>query len=89
MPNNQKYKLNNSVKYSFSNCIKLEKVTGLETSNGVNFISMFNDCRKLKTIPLLNLDNAKKPYLTNYMIDGCYSLDPKIHTYFNTKIPRF
>ena len=55
----------------FFNCLSLETVGLLNTSNVTNFTSTFNTCRSLKTIPLI--DTSKGTNFTS-MFASCNSL---------------
>ena len=55
----------------FFNCLSLETVGLINTSNVANFTSMFNTCRSLKILPLL--DTSKGTNFTS-MLASCNSL---------------
>jgi len=56
----------------FQNCYSLESVVSLDTSSSTVFVSMYQDCHKLKYLPT-TMDTSAALNL-NYMFKNCYSI---------------
>ena len=75
-----------SLKGFFSDCIKLQTISGLEylnTADVTNMRNMFNSCYHLKSLNLTNF-NTEKVKDMRYMFYDCYRLPPLDLTNFNT-----
>ena len=61
--------------YMFYYCTNLvtADLSGLDTSNATNFISMFDGCQKLETIDLGGLQTSKATYMS-FMFKHCWAL---------------
>ena len=61
--------------YMFYYCTNLvtADLSGLDTSNATNFISMFDGCQKLETVDLSGLQTTKATYMS-FMFKHCWAL---------------
>lgn len=64
-------KLNTDCQYMFKDCISLENIPALDTSQVTSMSGLFSGCRKLLTIPQLNTNNV---VFMAVMFQGCTSL---------------